>query len=141
MSRTRSKAPRRPLTERREPYLGVFLLGFAMLLLVIAPVMVVTKGYFIYYGDFKDDAPTGTYPSTTSYSSYKFECVEYSDGDVSIGETKDGKRHGYGVYIWSDGGAWYGPWEDGERMGKGIYMSYDNKHTLGRWDKNTRYDN
>ena len=98
-------------------------------------------GKLIYYGDFKDDAPTGTYPSTTSYSSYKFECVEYSDGDVYIGETKDGKRHGYGVYIWSDGGAWYGPWEDGERMGKGIYMSYDNKHTLGRWDKNTRYDN
>lgn len=52
MSRTRSKAPRRPLTERREPYLGVFLLGFAMLLLVIVPVMIVTKGYFIYYGDF-----------------------------------------------------------------------------------------
>lgn len=52
MGRTRSKVPRRPLTERREPYLAVFLLGFAMLMLVLLPVMIVTGGYFIYYGDF-----------------------------------------------------------------------------------------
>ena len=52
MGRSRSRAPRRPLTERREPYLVVFLLGFVMLLLVLLPVMVVTKGYFVYYGDF-----------------------------------------------------------------------------------------
>ncbi len=52
MGKTRSKAPRRPLTERREPYLGVFLLGFAMLLVVLVPVMIFTKGYFVYYGDF-----------------------------------------------------------------------------------------
>ena len=52
MGRTRGKAPHRPLTERREPYLGVFLLGFALLLVVQLPVMIYTKGYFIYYGDF-----------------------------------------------------------------------------------------
>lgn len=38
--------------ERREPYLKVFLTGFFVMLLVMLPVMIYTKGYFIYYGDF-----------------------------------------------------------------------------------------
>ncbi len=43
-----------PLLEsrRREPYLLVFLLGFAIILLIMAPVMIMTGGYFVYYGDF-----------------------------------------------------------------------------------------
>ena len=52
MGRTRGGMPHRPLTERREPYLSVFLLSFGMMLLVLVPVMIFTKGYFIYYGDF-----------------------------------------------------------------------------------------
>lgn len=36
----------------REPYLQVFLLGFAVLFLAILPVVIFTRGYFIYYGDF-----------------------------------------------------------------------------------------
>ena len=52
MGRTRGRMPHRPLTERREPYLSVFLLSFGMMLLVLVPVMIFTKGYFIYYGDF-----------------------------------------------------------------------------------------
>lgn len=52
MGKMKNKIARRPLAERREPYLAVFLLGFAMLLLVLLPVMIYTKGYFVYYGDF-----------------------------------------------------------------------------------------
>lgn len=38
--------------DRREPYLQVFLLGFAILLIAILPIMIFTGGYFIYYGDY-----------------------------------------------------------------------------------------
>lgn len=52
MSRNRRNAFRRPLTERREPYLAVFLISFAVMLALMAPVMIFTGGYFVYYGDF-----------------------------------------------------------------------------------------
>lgn len=38
--------------DRREPYFQVFVLGFFVVLLTMIPVMVITGGYFIYYGDF-----------------------------------------------------------------------------------------
>ncbi len=38
--------------DRREPYLQVFVLGFAILLLAILPIMIFADGYFIYYGDY-----------------------------------------------------------------------------------------
>ena len=46
------QSTRRPYAERREPYLLVFLVSFAILMIVILPVMIFTGGYFIYYGDF-----------------------------------------------------------------------------------------
>ena len=41
-----------PLIERHEPYLLLFFISFAVMMLSIAPVMLFTKGYFVYYGDF-----------------------------------------------------------------------------------------
>ena len=99
------------------------------------------SGKLIYYGEFKDDKPTGTYPTTGSYSSKKFETIDCTDGDKYIGETKDGKRDGYGVYAWKNGHIWIGIWKDGERAGKGIYIASDGSLTTGSWDKNTRTDN
>ncbi|MCQ2416570.1 MAG: YfhO family protein [Oscillospiraceae bacterium] len=52
MGRSRTRTPRRPLTERREPYLLIFVISFCILFLMILPVMVLAKGYFVYYGDF-----------------------------------------------------------------------------------------
>ena len=37
---------------RHEPYLQVFLLGTVIMLLIMVPVMILTGGYFVYYGDF-----------------------------------------------------------------------------------------
>lgn len=52
MGRKKQAVFRRPLSERREPYLAVFLLSFAMMMLLIMPIMIFTGGYFVYYGDF-----------------------------------------------------------------------------------------
>ena len=94
-------------------------------------------GNLIYYGTFVNDKPTQTYPMT-GYSSYKFECQELSCGDYYIGETKDGHRHGKGVYIWSRGDMWYGNWTDGQRDGYGIYMPYQGSVSTGTWKGDTK---
>ena len=52
MSRRPKMAIRRPLGERRESYLRVFVLSYIMMLLLMMPVMIYTGGYFVYYGDF-----------------------------------------------------------------------------------------
>lgn len=81
-------------------------------------------GNLIYYGDFYNGYPTGTYPTAGDYSSYRFECIDYNDGDKYIGETKDGRRHGQGIYLWKNGDAWFGIWQNGNRDGYGIYLYY-----------------
>ena len=91
-------------------------------------------GNLIYYGEFKDDKPVDDYPMTDKYKSYKFECIEYDNGNKYVGETKDGKRHGYGIFLWTDGSSWYGRWEDGSRAGRGIYFPYSgSSYTIGTW--------
>lgn len=94
-------------------------------------------GNLIYYGNFENDAPTQTYP-TTGYKNYKFECYEFSNGDFYVGETLNGKSHGTGIYIWSSGDMWYGTWSDGQRNGYGIYMSYEGVVSTGKWIGNTK---
>lgn len=96
-------------------------------------------GNLIYYGDFSSDRPKGAYPIKGSYSSYKFECIEYTDGSKYVGETKDGKRHGYGIYIWKNGDAWYGPWEDGIRNGYGLELYYNGNMKYGKWWSDSYY--
>ena len=93
-------------------------------------------GKLIYHGDFSDNRPTDVYPSQ-GYAGYKFECTVYSGGDMYIGETNNGTRHGYGIYLWTDGKAWYGPWKDGERAGYGIFLPYKGTSQVGRWTDDT----
>jgi hypothetical protein len=99
------------------------------------------EGNLIYSGDFSNDRPTGTYPSTEKNSRYKFECIEYDSGDKYVGETYNGQRHGYGIYLWKNGDAWYGPWKDGNRDGQGIELYYNGNVKYGRWVKDTYYTN
>jgi len=94
------------------------------------------SGKLLYNGDFKDDKPTGTYPTTSSNSSYKFETIDYTSGDKYVGETKDGKTHGYGVYAWKAGRIWIGWWKEGSRAGQGIDIASDGSLLTGYWDNN-----
>ena len=54
-------------------------------------------GNLIYYGKFSNDKPTEAYPTTGSYSAYKFKTISYDSGYKYIGETKDGKRR---IVLW-----------------------------------------
>jgi len=82
-------------------------------------------GNLIYYGDFLNDKPTDAYPMAKSYPAYKFQTIVYTNGNKYIGETKDGRRAGYGIFVFDNGSAWLGNWKNGIRSGSGIYLSYD----------------
>ena len=93
-------------------------------------------GKLIYYGNFSNNRPTETYP-TTGFSNYRFELIEYLDGSYYIGETKDGNRHGLGVFVWKNGACWYGNWKDGIRKGYGVYIPPTGDFVTGEWDGDT----
>lgn len=89
-------------------------------------------GNLIYEGSFDRDKPKDTYPSKVNNSNYKFECIEYSNGDCYVGETYYGKRNGVGLYMWSNGDLWYGEWSGDTRSSNGIYMHYDGTINNGK---------
>ena len=42
-----------------------------------------------------------------------------------MGEYKDDKKHGYGIYKWADGRLYLGQWMKGKQNGLGIYYTPD----------------
>ena len=66
-------------------------------------------------------------------STYRFQCLNYPGGDFYIGETKDGKRHGQGVYHWSNGNYWYGTFSENYRQGYGALFREDGHIDYGLW--------
>jgi hypothetical protein len=92
-------------------------------------------GKLLYHGEYKDNEPVETYPSTGNYSTYKFTIHNNGD-DIYMGETKDNKRHGIGIYLWKDGDMWYGEWKEGIRDGYGIDIYNDGTLKTGTWKDN-----
>merc|ERR1711988_1105265 len=43
----------------------------------------------------------------------------YADGNVYVGQMKNGKKDGNGTYTWADGAVYVGDWKDDKRNGKG----------------------
>ncbi|MDR0831073.1 MAG: hypothetical protein LBN95_13345 [Prevotellaceae bacterium] len=96
------------------------------------------NGNWLYYGNFANDKPTGNYTGTATVTDWKFKVIEYSNGDIYIGETYEGNRHGYGVFLWKAGGMWYGYWKDGIRAGTGIHIYMDGRVSTGTWNGDTK---
>jgi len=79
------------------------------------------KGRLIYDGAVQGWSAVGTYPSPNPSADRKFEYIEYSPSEYYIGETLNGKRHGYGLYKSSDGTCWIGTFSNGQKsQGKAI---------------------
>jgi hypothetical protein len=51
--------------------------------------------------------------------------VIYDNGDKYLGDYKDDKKHGKGVFTYSDGSKHECDYKDGKRHGKGIYTDHD----------------
>jgi len=89
-------------------------------------------GKLLYQGAFNDDKPKEKYPQSHN-NVYKFDCIEYSNFDKYLGETKNGKREGLGVLFYENGDAWYGEWKEDKKNGKGIDLLYNGSIKTGRW--------
>merc|ERR1711998_792782 len=53
------------------------------------------------------------------FKSLRIKTKTYANGDVYVGQMKDGKKHGFGKFTWADGNVYDGDWKDGKRNGKG----------------------
>jgi hypothetical protein len=91
------------------------------------------KGDLLYFGYFHNEKPIETFPQSYD-ETYKFECIEYNNGDIYLGETFKGSKHGLGIFFWANGAAWYGEWKDGTREGNGIEFLRDGSIKTGRWN-------
>lgn len=93
-------------------------------------------GNYLYKGPFVGDypSPRSAYPLQSSYfpsdynTDYRFDFVREDNGDYYLGETYQGKRHGYGIYFYANGGYWVGTWEYDESS-NGAYVSQDGNTT------------
>ena len=67
-------------------------------------------GKCIYYGDFFMGMPTSNQDGA-NWSEYRFEIINFTNGDKYIGEVQNDRKHGKGLYIWENGNAFYGSWD------------------------------
>ena len=93
-------------------------------------------GKMLYSGYFQDDKPMDKFPQWYDTSN-KFECIEYDNGNIYLGETQAGINTGLGILFLENGDAWYGEWEDGKRNGDGIEYQYSGSIKTGRWINDT----
>ena len=72
-------------------------------------------------------------PSSTTYWHNCFGTDNYPSGSRYIGEWKDGKEHGQGIFIWADGEEYIGHWKNGEKHGQGTYTYPSGAKYVGQW--------
>ncbi len=98
------------------------------------------SGQMLMEGEFcgqdENAKPNYNYPN----SSKRFLTTSTSNG-FYIGESINGIRNGYGLYIWNDGDAWFGKWEDGARCGCGMMLYRNCTMKVGYWYGNDFYKN
>ena len=73
-------------------------------------------GVLSYQGVFYNDAPKGaTYWQDNRFPSLRFDILEEKTG-FYIGETKEGLKHGKGIFVFKTGDLWYGDWSNGNKL-------------------------
>lgn len=116
--------------------LGDFLLGIKM---GVRTAKVGSNDHYICYdlttGDpqyiMKDG---GKYSLPADYGkTYRFESLNYQNGDRYVGETVNGKRDGIGIYYYSNGNYYYGRYKNNERLGFGAMFFTNNTITIQYW--------
>ena len=65
--------------------------------------------------------------------------LTYPDGSTYVGETKGGKRHGKGVYLYKNGEKYDGHFNRGKRHGQGTYTFLDGSKYVGEYKNGKRY--
>jgi len=64
---------------------------------------------------------------------------EYPNGDVYVGEWKDGRKNGKGIMTYANGDTYDGNWVDGNKEGQGVSTSYMGRRVYtGSWSNNQK---
>lgn len=75
-------------------------------------------GNLIYDGVFKDNKPVAAVPEQTAFYptdvniDRRFDYIEEEKGAIYLGEILNGKKDGFGIYVWRNGDCWLGTWKD-----------------------------
>ena len=77
-------------------------------------------------------------PSTTTYWHNCLGTDNYPSGSRYIGEWKDGKEHGQGIFIWADGEEYIGQWMNGKKHGQGTYTYPSGAKYVGEYQNGVR---
>jgi len=89
-------------------------------------------GELLYDNFFFNNIPYEEYPQSYN-TSHKFECIEYENGDIYLGETLKGVRDGLGIFVWANGDVWYGEWKNDKGNGDGIEYQYSGNYKISKW--------
>ena len=82
-------------------------------------------------------------PIETGYMDKKYKRqgkfrYEYTNGDLFVGEYKDGLRHGHGTYSYSKGDKYVGEYKNNNQHGQGSYTYVKGDKYLGEFKYNVR---
>ncbi len=67
----------------------------------------------------KDERKMHESTLASEYRPQMDETELYTNGNMFMGQKKDGQRHGKGKYVYSDGSYYYGDWFRGKMQGVG----------------------
>ncbi len=87
------------------------------------------NGNILYKGQFSDDKPAATYPTNPVSGNRYFSLLSFDNGDVFMGEFKNGLPDGYGILLFANGDYWTSSFKEGFKKGIGLYTLYD-----GEWE-------
>lgn len=73
-------------------------------------------GKLIYEGPVYDWVPEEAYPMNNPDINKVFDFLAESSGEFYLGETLNGKKHGYGIHADASGSVWIGYWNNGNRQ-------------------------
>ncbi|MDR0970976.1 MAG: hypothetical protein LBM25_01150 [Bacteroidales bacterium] len=102
------------------------------------------NGYLIYYGNFENDIPTQTYPSSTTDSKKRFGVLIFANGNNYIGEyyedenTKQNHKQGWGAEIHKDGNILFANWK-GNNGSNGCVIFSSGTISEGYWKNGEFY--
>lgn len=72
-------------------------------------------------------------PTPEFIARYKFQALNYQNGDRYVGETINNQRDGLGTYYYTNGNYYYGRYRNNRRNGFGAMFKSDNSITINYW--------
>lgn len=98
-----------------------------------------SKDHYVYYDlstcqiKFIRESGNDRTLSSEETTDYRFESLNYANGDRYVGETYKGNKHGYGIYYWANGNYWYGQYSNNMRYGYGALFTPKGYIFYGKW--------